>query len=131
MCHCKCSIKIHVKIYKCNVRNLVRIWNVLSLSIPCNRQVLLTYSMLNLFFMNSNYCIWNFFIAFIWLYIIYNRLFVVHSLLYIVNCILYIVYYIEYIIYYMQYIIYNLLIQIQCINIVFLFNSNVLFKYNE
>ena len=36
MCHCKHSIKTHVKIYKRSSRNLVRIWNALSLSISCN-----------------------------------------------------------------------------------------------
>jgi hypothetical protein len=35
MCHCECSVKSHVKIYKRSVRNLVRIWNALSLSILC------------------------------------------------------------------------------------------------
>jgi hypothetical protein len=55
MCHCEHSVEIHVKICERSVRNLVRIWNALSLSIPCHGQVSFPYLMLNLFFMNSNY----------------------------------------------------------------------------
>jgi hypothetical protein len=50
MCHCKRSVKIHVKICERNIRNLVRIWNALSLSISCNWQVSLAYLMLIYFF---------------------------------------------------------------------------------
>jgi hypothetical protein len=74
MCHCECSIKIHVKMCERSVRNLLRIWNALSLSISYNWQVALAYLMLILFFINSNYWIWIFFISFVWLYIIYNGL---------------------------------------------------------
>jgi hypothetical protein len=135
MCHCECSVKSHVKIYKHSVRNLVKIWNALSLSILCNWQVSLAYSMLNYIFMNSNFWIWIFFIAFVWLYTIYSKLYTVYnilySILYIVYNILYSILYIVYnILYSILYIVYNILyivywIQIQCISIVFLFNSNV------
>jgi hypothetical protein len=64
-----------VKICKCSVRNLIRIWNALSLSIPCNWQVSLAYSMLNYFFMNSNYWIWIIFmLLFGCIYTIYSTL---------------------------------------------------------
>jgi hypothetical protein len=129
MCHCKRSIKIHVKICERSVRNLVKIWNALSLSISCNWQVSLTYLMLNYYFMNSSYWIWIFllllfgcilYIVYYALqkYTLYNKLYSIYniySILYIMHNILYIIYW----------------IQIQWISIVFLFNSNVLFKYNE
>jgi hypothetical protein len=73
MCHCECSIRIHVRICKRNIRILVRIWNLLSLSISCDWQVLFAYSLLNCFLW-IRIRIWNFFIAFVdcVLYIIYN-----------------------------------------------------------
>jgi hypothetical protein len=82
MCHCECRVKIHVKICKRNVRNLVKsviLVNPLQLtSVACLFDV-------KLFFYEFKFFNMIFFIAFVWLYTIYSKLYTVHSILYIVN----------------------------------------------
>jgi hypothetical protein len=127
MCHCKCSIRIHVKFgmrYPC-----------LSLAIDKCHLFIRCWI---LFFMNFFHEYKRFFIAFVWQYIIYFILWNVCSIPYIIYYILYIIHYIYYtmycilyIIYYTQYTIYNILNINIMVSIVFKYNSNVLFKNNE
>jgi hypothetical protein len=109
MCHCECSVKIHVKFCKRSIRNLDRIWNALSLLIPCNWQVSLAYLMLIFFYEFKLLSMKLLLLLLFWLYTIYSILFVMYSSLYIVNYTLYIIYNILYTIYYIQYTIYSIL----------------------
>jgi hypothetical protein len=101
MCHCKCSVRIHVKICERSMRILVKIWNALSCFISCNWQVSLVYSLLN-FFCEFALEYESFFIAFVWYYTIYSIVYTIykilctmHNILYIIYCILYIIYWIQ------------------------------------
>jgi hypothetical protein len=74
MCHCKRSVRIHVRICKLSIRILIRIWNELSLSIFYDWQVLLAYLLLNSFLW-IRIRIWFYFFAFVSLYIVYAILY--------------------------------------------------------
>jgi hypothetical protein len=97
MCHYEHSVKIHVKMCERGVRNLVRIWNALSLSISCNWQVSLAYSMLNYFLWIQIIEYEKKIIVFVWMYTIYSIFCIINNILYMITA------------QYIQHIIYSIL----------------------